>query len=229
MSSFLKSSIGQKFLMSISGLFLITFLLVHLFANLALLFGENAYNIVVHFMDTNPIIQIMQPMLTLGFLVHIIYASILTLQNQKATPNKYSKVNQKESSTWTSRNMYVLGTFVLVFLVIHIINFFWKMKISGDTLLAEVSVDGVMMHNSYALVAGLFTAGTLGIVYCLLYIVGVVALGLHLNHAFWSAFQTLGLSNDLWKKRLKVLGSLYAVFIAAGFSIIPLYFLIFSN
>ncbi len=228
MSGFLKSSVGQKFLMSITGLFLITFLLVHLTANLFLLGGSDAFNVVSHFMETNPIIQIMQPVLAIGFLVHMIYALILTIQNMKARPEKYDKMVQNHSSTWASRNMFVLGSLIGIFLVMHIINFFWKMKVSGSELYTEVTVDGVLMHNAYALVAGLFTDASLGLVYSLLYILGAISLGLHLQHAFWSAFQTIGWSNNLWRKRLEVVGNIYALFIAGGFTIIPLYFLIFQ-
>lgn len=227
MSGFLKSSIGQKFLMSITGLFLIVFLLVHLTANLFLLAGSDMYNIATHFMDTNPIIQIMQPILAIGFIVHILYASILTLQNQRARPEKYNKFEQGHSSTWASRNMYILGGLVFIFLVMHLINFFWKMKFSGSDLLTEVDVDGQTMDNAYALVTGLFLDADLGILYSSFYILGALFLGLHLQHAFWSAFQTLGWSNNLWRKRLEVVGNLYALLIACGFAIIPLYFLIF--
>jgi len=228
MSGFFKSSVGQKFIMSITGLFLITFLLVHLTANLFLLGGQDAFNVVSHFMETNPIIQLMQPVLAIGFLVHIVYALILTVQNMKARPEKYDKMVQNHSSTWASRNMFVLGSLIGIFLVMHIINFFWKMKVSGSELYTEVHVDGVLMHNAYALVAGLFTDASLGLIYSLLYILGAISLGLHLQHAFWSAFQTIGWSNNLWRKRLEVVGNIYAVFIAGGFTIIPLYFLIFK-
>ena len=102
------------------------------------------------------------------------------------------------------------------------------MKVSGSELYTEVTVDGVLMHNAYALVAGLFTDASLGLVYSLLYILGAISLGLHLQHAFWSAFQTIGWSNNLWRKRLEVVGNIYALFIAGGFTIIPLYFLIFQ-
>jgi succinate dehydrogenase / fumarate reductase, cytochrome b subunit len=228
MSGFFKSSVGQKFLMSITGLFLIVFLLVHLTANLFLLGGSNAFNTVSHFMETNPIIQIMQPLLAIGFLVHIIYASILTIQNLKARPQKYDKVVQNHSSSWASRNMFVLGSLIGIFLIMHIMNFFWKMKFGGSGLYTEVDVDGQKMHNAYALVAGLFTDESLGLVYSIFYILGAIFLGLHLHHAFWSAFQTIGWSNQIWRKRLEIIGDIYALFIAVGFTIIPLYFLIFK-
>lgn len=229
MSKFFKSSIGQKLLMSITGLFLIVFLLVHLTANLTLLAGSDAFNTIVHFMDTNPLIQIMQPVLALGFILHIVYASILTLQNRKARPQKYNKAELGHSSTWSSRNMYVLGALIGIFLVIHIINFFWKMKVTGDPHFDQlVSVNGEQMHNAYGLVAGLFVDPTLGLVFSLVYILGAIALGMHLHHAFWSAFQTIGMSNKLWRKRLSVIGDIYAIIIAAGFASIPLYFLMFG-
>ena len=216
-------------MMSITGLFLIVFLAVHLTANLFLLAGSDAFNTASHFMGTNPLIQVMQPVLALGFILHIIYASILTLQNRDARPVSYNKFEQGHSSKWASRNMYVLGFMVMVFLIIHLINFFWKIKFAGSDLLKEVEVDGVMMENAYALVSGLFVDPQLGLVYSLLYILGAIALGLHLHHAFWSAFQTMGWSNKVWRRRLEVIGDIYAIVIAAGFSIIPLYFLIFGN
>ncbi len=232
MSNFIRSSIGKKFLVSISGLFLVTFLTVHLIANLGLLFGEDAYNIVVHFMDTNPLIQIMQPVLALGFILHIVYATMVELQNRGSRPVKYKKSAQPKEVTWVSRNMIYLGIIIFTFLVIHLFNFFYNMKFVHDhPLLKEVNVDGVMMHNAYALVAGLFTNGDglfagSNIVYSILYMMGGIALGLHIRHGFWSAFQTLGLSNNIWRKRLSVLGNAFAIIIGGGFTIIPLFFLL---
>ncbi|MCF8374702.1 MAG: succinate dehydrogenase cytochrome b subunit [Bacteroidales bacterium] len=222
MSSIFSASIGKKLIMSISGLFLIVFLLVHLGINLLMLVSADAYNAGAHFMATNPAIKIMEPLLALGFVIHILYATILTLQNQKARPENYSTVNQSESSTWPSRNMYVLGGLVLTFLVIHIINFYWKIKVLGGHDIPSVIVDGVEMHDTYWLVAGLFKFWWFDVIY----VIGAIFLGLHLSHAFWSAFQTLGLSNIVWRKRLHVIGQIYTYLIAIGFAIIPIYFLI---
>jgi len=225
MSNFISSSIGKKLILSLSGLFLITFLLIHLTANLFLLGGSEAFNMAVHFMDTNPIIQIMQPLLAIGFFIHILYGVIIQFQNWKATPVKYNTVNQKESSKWSARNMIWLGLFIFAFLFIHIGNYFYVMKF-GE--MGEFTAsNGEKMHDAYKLVSSLFTDGSFGMIYSAIYIIGFVALGLHLNHAFWSAFQTIGWSNDVWRKRLSVIGTLYAILIAVGFSIIPLYFLFF--
>ncbi len=223
MSNFINSSIGKKLIMSISGLFLIVFLLVHLTANLFLLAGSDAFNLSAHFMDTNPLIQIMQPILALGFALHIIYSLIVQFHNWKSRPVNYAKVDQKDASTWASRNMIWLGLFVLAFLVIHIINFFWNLKF-GE--IGTVIVNGEEMENSYAMVSSLFTSGgALAYIYSGIYIIGFIALGLHLHHALWSAFQTIGWSNIKWRKIWTIIGDIYAILIAVGFSIIPIYFL----
>lgn len=114
MSSFFNSSIGRKVIMSLSGLFLILFLCVHLSVNLLLLVGEDAFNAGCDFMAL-PVVKVMEPILALGFIVHIVWASVLTLQNRKARPQSYLKQNLSGNCTWTSRNMYVLGALVIAF------------------------------------------------------------------------------------------------------------------
>lgn len=225
MSNFLSSSIGKKVIMSLSGFFLITFLCVHLALNLLLIFDNSGdlFNQGAYFMATNPFIKIVEPILAIGFLIHIIWAAVLTLQNQKARPVKYALRNQSGNATWASRNMFILGGLVLIFLIIHLYNFWWNIKFPAlGTPLAETNVGGVEMENTYALVSGLFRNS---IVYCLLYMLGAIFLGLHLTHGFWSAFQSIGFSNDIWRKRLEGLGYIFAIIIAVGFSIIPLYFI----
>lgn len=225
MSNFLTSSIGKKIILSLSGLFLIAFLCVHLALNLLLIVDNSGelFNIGAHFMATNPIIKIMEPILAIGFILHIVLASILTLQNRSARPIKYDRRSQAGNCTWSSRNMYILGGLVLIFLCVHLWNFWWKIKFAGDPLLTEISVDGTAMENTYALVAGLFKSS---VIYCLLYILGGIFLGLHLTHGFWSAFQSIGFSNQIWRKRLECVAKIFAFIIAAGFSIIPLYFML---
>ncbi len=224
MSKLISSSIGKKLFMSVTGFFLMAFLMVHLTINLFLIFDDTGelFNVGANFMVTNPIIKIVEPLLAVGFLLHMIYASFLTLTNMKARPVNYKRFNQTKSSSWASRNMYVLGALILTFLVLHIMNFYWKIKVSHD-MPAEVLIDGVHMHDTYALVAGLFKSS---LIYNLFYIAGAVFLGIHLTHGFWSAFQTIGWSSDIWRKRIEVVGKILAFIIAAGFSIIPLYFII---
>lgn len=222
MSNFLTASIGRKFIMSISGIFLLMFICVHLGINLLLLFDDSGelFNLGAHFMATNPLIKIMEPVLGLGFVVHIIWSFLISLQNYKARPVGYDKSNAGYSSTWASRNMLVLGSLVLVFLVMHIIQFFIPVKTGG---LESVIIDGVEMHNTYLLVSELFKSSVL---FCILYMIGGGLLGFHLGHGFWSAFQTIGMSNKYWLKRLQFIGKIYAIVVAVGFAIIPLYFLI---
>lgn len=220
MTSFLNSSIGKKFLMSLSGLFLISFLLVHLIVNSMILFDSTGvlFNNAAHFMATNPIIRVVEPVLAIGFILHIIYAGILTLKNQWARPVGYAKEQAGNSSTWASRNMFVLGSLVLIFLVIHIADFFWKIRFTGSDLLEGSGVEGV--ENTYKLVTSLFIEWWWIDVF---YVFGAIILGLHLTHAFWAAFQTLGLSDIRWRKRLNVAGWVYTIIVAGGFAIIPLW------
>lgn len=224
MSSFMSASIGRKFLMSITGLFLISFLLIHLTLNLLLTFDDSGrlFNLAAHFMATNPVIRIVEPILALGFVIHIIWSCLITLDNMKARPQKYEYGDQLLSWWEPAKNMFILGGMVLIFLVIHILNFWIKMKFTGDPLLSQVNVDGTEMHNAYALVSNLF----LNPLYGVFYIAGGVLVGLHISHGFWSAFQTIGISNQVWLKRLKALAVIIGVIFAAGFSYIPVYFMI---
>lgn len=227
MNSFFRSSIGQKFIMCLTGFFLIAFLLVHLTLNSFIIFDDTGdlFNQGAHFMGTNPIIKIVEPVLAFGFILHIFLASYLTLKNQRTRPQNYSTKKMGKSSSWASRNMFVLGSLILIFLVIHIINFYWKIKFTGDPLLTEVEVNGEHMENAFALVTSMFLTWQWSVA---IYVAGSVILGIHLYHAFWSAFQTLGWSNLKWRKILSVLGFLYALVIGCGFAIIPLWVLIKS-
>ncbi len=224
MSSFMSASIGRKFLMSVTGLFLISFLVIHLTLNLFLTFDDTGrlFNLAAHFMATNPFIRIMEPVLALGFVIHIVWSGLITLDNMRARPQKYEYSDQLLSWWAPAKNMFILGGMVLIFLVIHISNFWIKMKFTGDPLLNAVNVDGTEMHNAYALVSALFHNP----VYDIIYMAGGILIGLHISHGFWSAFQTIGINNQIWLKRLKTLAVVAGVIFAAGFSFIPIYFMI---
>lgn len=226
MNNFLTSSIGKKVIMSLSGLFLIAFLCVHLTLNLLLLFDKSGalFNQGAHFMATNPLIKIIEPVLAVGFIIHIIWASVLTLQNRKARPVKYAVRNQSQNATWASRNMYILGAMVLIFILIHLYNFWWNIKFPalGHIQMQSIEVGGTEMEDTYAMVSGLFKSS---VIYCIIYILGAVLLGLHITHGFWSALQTIGFSNDIWRKRLEAVACFFAIVFGVGFSIIPLYFI----
>ncbi len=211
MSNFLTSSIGKKVIMSLSGLFLIMFLCVHLSVNLLLLVGPDAFNAGCEFMAL-PVIKVIEPILALGFIIHIVWASVLTIQNQKARPTKYAVRNQSQNCTWASRNMYILGALIIAFLALHICNFWFSFKFGDIT-------------DHYELVSTTLIQP----VYAAIYIIAAILLGLHISHGFWSAFQTIGFSNQIWRKRLEYVAYFFAIVFAVGFSIIPIYFMIFGK
>ncbi|MCK5823256.1 MAG: succinate dehydrogenase cytochrome b subunit [Bacteroidales bacterium] len=223
MSNLFSSSIGRKLIMSISGLFLILFICVHLSVNLLLIFDDSGklFNLAAHFMDSNPIIKIVEPLLAIGFAVHLVYATIITIQNKKKRPQNYSIQNNKATSSWPSRNMFILGALIVLFLAVHLSDYFYKIKFGT---MPTIKIDGIIMNDAYLVVSKSFINHFW---YSLLYIASGMFLGLHLTHGFWSAFQTIGWTNDLWLKRLKKISIVYAIIVATGFSIIPLYFLIF--
>ncbi|PKP23291.1 MAG: succinate dehydrogenase [Bacteroidetes bacterium HGW-Bacteroidetes-21] len=213
MANIFSSSIGKKLIMSVSGLFLIMFLLVHLTVNLMILFDSTGelFNEAAHFMTTNPIIKIMEPLLALGFLIHIFYGTYLEYRNNKARPVKYA-VSNKSDASWSSKNMLLTGIVIFAFLTVHLWNYFYKIKftdlISSGSMTESDLVRSIFMPERWY--------------FSIFYIVSFILLALHLNHSFQSAFQTLGLNNNKWLNRWKVIGMLYAFVIAAGFSVIPI-------
>ncbi|MDR3189515.1 MAG: succinate dehydrogenase cytochrome b subunit [Prevotellaceae bacterium] len=213
MANIFSSSIGKKLIMSLSGFFLMVFLLLHLSINLAAVVSESAYNVACHFMDTNIFIQIMVPVLALGFVIHIIYAIYLTLSNLKARPVKYAVGTGTKASSWASRNMFVLGLIVLGFLAVHLSHFWAKMQL-------QHFVGGAAAENPYLVVKETLSNPLWAVVY----VVWVWALWFHLCHGFWSAFQTIGVSNQHWIPRLQIAAYVFATLIAVGFTVIPLYF-----
>ena len=225
MSNFLSASIGRKVFMSLTGLFLISFLSLHLTLNLLLIFDDTGvlFNQAAYFMATNPMIKIMEPILALGFIIHIIWAGWITLDNMRARPQGYASGDQLLKWWAPSKNMFILGGMILVFLVLHFFNFWVKLKLTGDPTLSKPTGTGIEMHNTYELVKTLFVNFPL---YDVLYVIGGILVGLHLSHGFWSAFQTIGLSNINWMKRLKCLANLIGIIFAVGFSAIPIYFLL---
>ncbi len=203
----LKTSVAKKIWMGISGLFLVTFLVVHLSINLLLIYpGKEAYESAVHFMATNPFIRIMEPVLFLGFLFHIIMGIYLEWNNRKTRSVGYQVYNRSAVTTWAAANMIWTGLFVLVFLVVHLINYWYKFKFTD-------------VKDHYELVASLFD----NIYYTVFYILAFIALAVHLSHGFQSAFQSIGTPREKFHKCLKTLGYIFAWVVGLGFSSIALY------
>lgn len=211
-SSTLKSSIVKKVFMSLTGFFLLVFLLVHLGINLLLLVGDGElFNEASHFMGTNPVIYVFQYVLAAGFILHIIYAIILSHGNYIARPVKYQKNNPAANSSWSSRNMIVTGVLTLFFLVLHLKDLFYVMKF-GD--MEDIT--------HYELVVSVFEVWY----YVAVYVVAFVLLGVHLKHGFQSAFLSIGFNHPTYTPILKMLGTAYSVLVPAAFAVIPIYFFI---
>ena len=212
------SSIGRKFIMSISGIFLVLFLLFHMCMNMTLLFSTEAYDMICVFLGANWYAVAGTLLLAAGVVVHIVYGSMLTLQNQKARGgDKYASSN-KTKTEWSAKNMYVLGFIVLVGLVLHMYHFWYKMQLSE-----LLHLPGAVAEGS-GLVIALFSQP----LYVVIYLIWLVAIWFHLTHGVWSAFQTLGWSGRTWYPRLKVISNIVATIIMIGFAAVPVYFAIIS-
>ncbi len=211
MSWLVKSSIGRKFIQSISGLFLILFLLFHMSMNVALIFSYDAYNFLANdILGANWWAIIGTGVIALGFVIHVWYAIMLTLQNQKARGvNKYASSN-KTPVTWSSKNMFVLGLFILIFLFLHFYQFWYEMQFKELFHLEGAREDAAQ------LVAEVFSQ--LWVV--VLYIIAFAALWFHLTHGFWSALHTVGLNNTVWMNRMKCLSNVVATIICLGFVVV---------
>ncbi|MBQ0154946.1 MAG: succinate dehydrogenase cytochrome b subunit [Bacteroidales bacterium] len=221
------SSIGRKFIMSITGLFLVLFLLFHGSMNLCLviddIFGTQGYNWICAMLGANWYAIIGTLVLALGVVVHFCYAIYLTIQNRAARgTDRYAMEARQEGVQWASKNMLVLGIIVIGFLVLHFYNFWYKMQFAELTGIETSMFDP---QDGSAIVKGLFTDGWCGIIYCLLYMVWLVALWFHLSHGVWSALQTLGWSNLIWLKRIKVIGVIFATIAVGLFMVVTVYFL----
>ena len=223
MSCFLtNSSVGKKLVMSITGCFLVLFLLFHMSMNLAMLFSYDAYNAVCEFLGANWYALVATVILAAGVVVHFIYAFILTINNYRARGTQRYAVTVKEKGvSWASKNMLVLGIIVVLGLGLHLAHFWSKMQ------LVEI-----MGHHA-AVVGGLEIAATNGAALMMvtfskwynvvLYIVWFAALWFHLTHGVWSMFQTAGWANDTWYPRLKCAAKIVATLIFLGFAAVAVF------
>jgi len=215
MSSIFTSSIGKKLLMSLAGLFLVTFLLVHMGLNLLVIIFDDpmVYNKAAHIMSSNILIKIFEIVLFGGLLLHVIYALILQVQNWIARPKRYNKANYANTSFF-SKFMIHTAAIILVFLVIHFVDFYFKAKFGHA---AEIHVDGVMYHDLASEILDKFKM----MPFVVFYIAAFIFLGFHLIHGFQSAFKTLGLDHKKYTPVIQVLAIIYTVIVVAGYSIIP--------
>jgi succinate dehydrogenase / fumarate reductase cytochrome b subunit len=205
------STVGRKLIMALTGLFLCTFLLEHLYGNMLLYKNDGgvAFNEYCVWMAGNLFIRIVEIGLFAGIIIHIVDGLYLTLQNKRARPVRYAMSQQTGNSTWFSRNMGLTGSVILVFLVVHLRSFFLPHRVldSSETSMAY--------DVAYAFQSNWYSA---------LYILAMVILGAHLNHGFQSAFQTLGANNQKYRKTLKIAGTVFSLVIMIGFASFPVIF-----
>jgi succinate dehydrogenase / fumarate reductase, cytochrome b subunit len=213
--SFFVSSIGKKFAMGLTGLFLITFLIVHAGVNSCIFLNDDGetFNTAAHFMSHNWVIRVMEIGLFAGLFLHIIQGLLLWKQNRAARPVKYDTKDAGKNSKWYSRSMGLLGTLLLFFLIIHVSKFFVDTKIA-------LYGGGDEQHNLYTSMKEEFAKWWIVVIYLL----GVASLFWHLLHGFSSAFQTLGINHKRYTPIIKAIGTAYTVVICLLFALMPLAF-----
>jgi len=206
------TSLQRKLIMAATGLFLCLFLVIHLLGNLLLLSSaaqaQEQFNWYSDLLAGNIIIKIISWVLFLSLLAHAVYALIITRKNNAAGGTKFGA-----SSTWYSRNMGLLGTIILVFLVIHLKDF-WVPVSFG-----HLPLDKKGNKDLYSVVVQSYQQWW----YVLLYEISFVALGFHLLHGLFSSARTLGLYHPKYVQAVKIFGWVYTAVITLGFMIIPLY------
>lgn len=206
------SSIGKKITMALTGLFLITFLIVHAGVNSCIFLndGGETFNNVAHFMSHNWILRFLEIGLFAALILHIIQGLILWKQNKAARPVAYHTNKSEKNSAWYSRSMGILGTLLLLFLVMHISHFFVGTKIAlyGGDAPHNLFEEMKLVFGEWYLVG--------------LYLLGLVALFWHLFHGFQSAFQTFGLNHKKYTPIIKAAGTGYTILICLLFALMPL-------
>jgi succinate dehydrogenase / fumarate reductase, cytochrome b subunit len=214
------SSIAKKAWMSLLGLFLVLFLVVHLSINLCLLRDDGGawFTTAATFMGTNYVVKVFEVVLFGSFILHIFLGIVLQLRNWMSRPVRYHVTNKTETR-FLSKYMIYTGGIVFIFLVIHMMNFYF-IKLGWVGQNAPRLTEGE--PDFYTIAKALFHVPA----YSMLYIVLFMVLGFHLFHAFRSAFQSLGLDNKRYTPVINVIGTIYAIVIPLGFIIIPLYFLL---
>lgn len=204
--------------MALTGLFLILFLVVHLIGNLQLLHadGGRAFNVYAQFMTSNPVIKIISYGNYLFILVHVLWAILLSIKNRAARGPEGYAVTSGKSSTWSSRNMGILGTFILIFLVIHLKGFWYEMHWGG---IATQNYDGEEVKDLYAVVDKAYSQ----LWYAAVYVLSMIMLAFHLWHGFASAFQTLGLNHAKYNGVIRFVGRSFAIIVPALYALIPIW------
>jgi succinate dehydrogenase / fumarate reductase cytochrome b subunit len=209
----------RKSIIALTGLFLCLFLIVHLSANAILLLPEGSardlYNTYSAFLRKNPLIKVIAYLLYLSIVLHVVYALLITLRNRRAKPKVYLQNKSLSNSTWASQNMGLIGVTILLFIVVHLANFWARIKLG---LGAPVGADSAGHVDVYQVAYALFQNPYYVAFYSLL----MIPLGLHLHHGLNSAFKTLGFYHRRGLAILARVSLVYAAIMAIGFGVIPL-------
>lgn len=220
------SSVGRKVVMSVTGLALVLFLTFHMAMNLVAIFSAEGYNLVCEFLGANWYALVATAGLAALFVIHIIYAFWLTIQNRKARGSeRYAVAEKPKNVEWASQNMLVLGIIVILGLGLHLFNFWAKMqlpelmhKMGCATADITYAADGVYhIQNTFS-----------NPIYVVLYLAWLGAIWFHLTHGFWSSMQSLGWNNKVWINRWKCISNIYSTVVVACFAIVVIVFYIQS-
>ena len=219
-TTFLTSSIGRKLVMSLTGIFLILFLVVHLAGNLLLLAGDGgeSFNLYAKFMTTNPLIKFTSYGLYFFILLHAVQGIVIWLKNRSARgEERYAvKVTRAVNTNATyASNMAWLGSIIFIFLALHLYQFWLQMKLDA---LPYATYDGVAVKNLYYIVSLTYENP----VFVAIYVISMAFIGMHLWHGFQSAFQSLGINHPKYTTLIQGVGKIYSILVPLGFALIPI-------
>ncbi|MDX8570294.1 succinate dehydrogenase cytochrome b subunit [Elizabethkingia sp. HX QKY] len=210
------NTLSRKMLMCLTGLFLGFFLLIHFLGNLQLFLPQEQahlqFNAYSHFLSGNIVIKIVSLVLYTSIILHAIDGLVITIKNKKSG-GTYQSDRRGRASKWYSRNMGILGTLILIFLVIHFQNFWYVYKFGS------LPLDDKGNKDLYILVITVFKEWW----YVVVYVISMIALCYHLIHGIYSAVRTLGLFHPKYVKWIKIAGIAYSVIISVGFALMPVY------
>lgn len=221
----MKSSIGRKLIMAVTGVALVLFLTFHASMNVVALFSGEAYNAICEFLGSNWYAVAATVVLAVLVLVHFVMAFHLVMWNLQARgPQPYAVKVKPDDVEWSSQNMFTLGMIAVLGLALHLYNFWSKMMFAelAGTVDADFATNGIYhIVNTFHGIGGHTVAGY---VYTVIYLVWLGALWLHLNHGVWSAMQTMGLNNKTWFPRLKAFSMVYSSFVILMFAAVAVMF-----
>jgi succinate dehydrogenase / fumarate reductase cytochrome b subunit len=216
-SEFFTSSVGKKFIMSLTGIFLISFLVVHVGVNACIWAhdGGQMFNLAAHFMGTTVVIRIMEVGLFAGLLLHIIQGLVLEVQNRSRRKNGYAVPMGNKGSKWYSRSMGLLGTILLFFLIVHLRQFWGP---SRFTDLPSTTYNGKEVADQFSEIVRVFQNP----IVVVFYVFACFSLMYHLLHGFQSAFRTLGVPNGKYISLIKVAGFGFSIIVSLAFAMMPI-------